>query len=60
MLFALLFGSLGLLGGTAAAGTKRQAQACTGALLIDDFSKWNTGENSLAGATSGKWARQAA
>ena len=58
MLSALLLGSLGLLGDTAATGTKRQAQACTGALVIDDFSRWDAGENSLAGATSGKSAQQ--
>ncbi|KAK8028951.1 glycosyl hydrolase [Apiospora marii] len=54
MLVGLVISSACLLGSTAAAFApiRRQGQACTAALVIDDFSKWAENTNSLDGATS--------
>ncbi|KAK7956987.1 uncharacterized protein PG986_006209 [Apiospora aurea] len=54
MLVGLIISSTCLLGSAVAALTpiKRQGQACTAALVIDDFSHWNENLNSLEGATS--------
>lgn len=30
-------------------------ETCTAHLLVDDFTGWESGENNLAGATSGEW-----
>ncbi|KAK8051192.1 carbohydrate esterase family 4 protein [Apiospora rasikravindrae] len=54
MLVGLFISSTCLLGSAIAALTpiKRQGQACTAALVIDDFSHWEENLNSLEGATS--------
>ncbi|KAI1841361.1 hypothetical protein JX266_012442 [Neoarthrinium moseri] len=52
MLFQMVLGYVALIGATKALDVQRSAQVCTNSLLIDDFSKWNTSENSLLGATS--------
>lgn len=33
---------------------ERDGQLCSATLIIDDFANWDTAENSLKGATSGK------
>ncbi|KAK8106159.1 hypothetical protein PG999_009518 [Apiospora kogelbergensis] len=54
MLAGVVISSVCLLGSAIAtfAPGKRHGQACTAALVIDDFSHWNESLNSLEGATS--------